>query len=266
MSNRVQDVNRIAGWLARRDLPELSASGIEAACGRPKVDLLILLGGSIPYGCERALEAWRAGLADRFMIVGGIGHTTPCLQRLLHERIPEMQTKGRAEADILAEYFQRAHGADPSEWILETQSFNCGENASFALRTLDQAGIHPETVLLMQDSSMQRRSHGNFEKEWEGRSTRFFSYAAYLPTVREAGGELVFEETLWGSWKMERFLTLILGEIPRLHDTPEGYGPLGKGYLPHIDVPEDVLAAFERLREEYGELVRKPWSPEQSEE
>ncbi len=263
MSRRCEDINLIGRFLARRDLPELTREAVENALGHPKFDLLILLGGNIPYGCETAFHAWRAGLAERLMIVGGIGHTTPSLQRLLRERCPEMETEGRAEADILSAYFQRTCRADPNDLILENRSFNCGENASFALRRLDEAGFRPETVLLMQDASMQRRTHGNFEKEWAGRSVRFFSYAAYRPVVREDRNGLTYDEScrVWGIWEMEHLLTLILGEIPRLHDTPEGYGPAGKGYLPHIEIPCEVLDAFERLREEYGDLVRRPWKP-----
>jgi hypothetical protein len=46
---------------------------------------------------------------------------------------------------------------------------------------------------------------------------------------------------------MERFVSLILGEIPRLRDDERGYGPKGRGFIAHVDVPDGVLAAFSRL-------------------
>lgn len=50
--------------------------------------------------------------------------------------------------------------------------------------------------------------------------------------------------------------SLLLGEIPRLSDTPDGYGPQGKGFLAHVDIPSAVQAAFNYLRQEYPGLVR----------
>ena len=48
---------------------------------------------------------------------------------------------------------------------------------------------------------------------------------------------------------MERYLTLLLGEIPRLRDDENGYGPRGKGFLAHVDIPEEVEAAFQLLQQ-----------------
>ena len=48
-------------------------------------------------------------------------------------------------------------------------------------------------------------------------------------------------------WSMDRFISLVLGEIPRLRDDEEGYGPLGKGFITHVDIHEEVEMAWERL-------------------
>ena len=57
-----------------------------------------------------------------------------------------------------------------------------------------------------------------------------------------------------GMWSMERYITLLMGEIPRLKD--EGYGPLGKDFLAHVEIPEEVLSAFEALKAEDSGLIR----------
>ncbi|KAL2444457.1 hypothetical protein ABEF95_016843 [Exophiala dermatitidis] len=49
-------------------------------------------------------------------------------------------------------------------------------------------------------------------------------------------------------WDPQRFFDLIMGEIPRLRDDENGYGPNGKGYIAHVDIPPDVEAAWSRLR------------------
>lgn len=49
-------------------------------------------------------------------------------------------------------------------------------------------------------------------------------------------------------------LQLILGEISRLRDDENGYGPRGKDFIVHVDVPEPVIGAYERLKKEYPEI------------
>jgi uncharacterized SAM-binding protein YcdF (DUF218 family) len=79
--------------------------------------------------------------------------------------------------------FERHYGLRRSEMILENQSANCGENAVNALAAARERGLRPETVILMQDSAMQRRMHFSFEKAWRGEGARFYGYAAHVPRV-----------------------------------------------------------------------------------
>jgi hypothetical protein len=51
------------------------------------------------------------------------------------------------------------------------------------------------------------------------------------------------------AWDFQRFVSLVLGEIRRLHDDENGYGPRGANYIEHVDVPAEVLAAYRRVRE-----------------
>ena len=48
-----------------------------------------------------------------------------------------------------------------------------------------------------------------------------------------------------------------MGEIPRLLDTQNGYGPNGADYIAHVDIPKAVLDAFEALRQDYASLIRE---------
>lgn len=41
-----------------------------------------------------------------------------------------------------------------------------------------------------------------------------------------------------------------MGEVPRLRDDAEGYGPLGKGFIAHVEVPPEVEAAWQTLRDD----------------
>jgi len=264
MTQIAKDVNILAAYLARRDIPALSREALMEKTGAPKADLLILMGGSIPYGCEVAARAYLDGLAERMMIAGGEGHTTPYLREHIHRRFPEIPVEGRAEADVILDFFSRAYGIRQREILRENRSANCGENAAFSLRVARENGLRRKTVLLMQDASMQRRMDAAFRKEWAGEETEFIGYSAVVPQVYADGKGLAFTEAsrVWGMWEMDRFLTLTMGEIPRLRDDENGYGPRGKGYIVHVELPSEVEEAFSRLSPVYGELVRRPWSRE----
>lgn len=69
-------------------------------------------------------------------------------------------------------------------------------------------------------------------------------------------GELDFEDAPLGMWDMPRYVRLLLGEIPRLVDDEHGYGPRGKGFLAHMDVPDGVVSAWARLRDVFPNMVR----------
>lgn len=51
----------------------------------------------------------------------------------------------------------------------------------------------------------------------------------------------------------DRFIDLIMVEIPRLKDDSNGYGPNGKGFISHVYILEEVLASYERLLSYYKE-------------
>lgn len=59
-----------------------------------------------------------------------------------------------------------------------------------------------------------------------------------------------------GVWDVRRFISLLLGEIPRLRDDATGYGPQGKGFIDHVDIPAEVEEAHGWLTERYPQLLR----------
>ena len=58
-------------------------------------------------------------------------------------------------------------------------------------------------------------------------------------------------------WDMDRYVNLLMGEIPRLTDGPEGYGPRGRQFIAHVDIPEEVQTAFEGLQKVFGTGIRE---------
>lgn len=55
----------------------------------------------------------------------------------------------------------------------------------------------------------------------------------------------------------ERLVSLVLGEIPRLRDDAEGYGPRGRSFIDSAgDIPANVVESWGRIKSLYPELLR----------
>jgi uncharacterized SAM-binding protein YcdF (DUF218 family) len=243
------DVNLVSDFLAERE-----AGGLAAG-----VDGVVLLGGSVLAAAELAFQAMRDGVARTLVIVGGIGHATPFLYDAVaaHPRYRDVPTAGRSEAEILAEIAIRHWQLAGVPTILETRSTNCGENAVECRRVLAAAGLRPAVLALVQDPTMQRRTHATFRCVWDaaGDDARLVSAPPFVPRVAATDDGVHFADEAHAAWPMPRFLSLLLGEIPRLRDDEAGYGPRGRGFLVHVAIPDDVLRAHARLAAQVGAAV-----------
>ncbi|MBP1041608.1 YdcF family protein [Vagococcus sp. BWB3-3] len=249
----ISDLNLISNYLAQRDFPNLNKETLLKQ-GLDGFDLVILFGGAIPAAADVLGELWQAGLVKKIMVVGGIGHTTDHLQAAFQSKIAN-----QPEAILFADYLTATYHVPVDSLLLETMSTNCGENVQFALDTLLASDYSPKQTLIMQDAAMQRRMGATFAKIWPTKLTQIYSYAPYLPLFSQSQDSLKLEPTIWGMWEPKRYIELILGEIPRLKDDLQGYGPQGKQFIAHVDIPEKVLRAFERLAHQFPKLVRKAY-------
>jgi uncharacterized SAM-binding protein YcdF (DUF218 family) len=249
-------VNRIARFLARRDISALTGEALRERIGQDRVDLLILLGNAIPGTAVLAAEAYKKGLARRILVSGGRGHSTP----YLIENIQKTQYSGllagvniqtTPEAPLLTRILCD-NGVPDAAVMIEAESVHCGDNAVKSLHAVGQAGMVVDTVLLIQDPTMQRRSHAAFEKVWP--QGVFISYAPFVPeAVCENGRwEVRVPDGMRPAWEWGRFIDLILGEIPRLRDDARGYGPLGRDFIVHVDIPPEVESGAEWLSRRFN--------------
>lgn len=247
------DINLLAGFCGVRDIDRLDPSSLHKNYGIDRADVLILFGGSIPAGCDTAAEGFLRGTASRLMIVGGEGHTTKSLRSSIHAKYPEIPTGGRMEADMMKDYITKKYGIQ--NILLERKSTNCGNNVTNALEVLNRSHIDAQHVILIQDASMQRRMSAGFSKH--APDIKVINYAAYRNPVQVKDGKLKFsKDTLWGMWEMEHYISLLMGEIPRLSNTKEGYGPKGHGYIAEVQIPETVMQAFQDLKQNHSEKIR----------
>lgn len=256
-NNIIKDFNLIIEFLAKRDIASLTKESLFKTYGIEQVDLLIVAGNCIPYIAEEAAKAYKNGLTKKLMFTGGEGHTTEILRYNIKNKYPHLITKNKTESDIFADLLEQVYDIKRTDLIIENTSTHSGENASNSLKTIQMINYIPKYVLLMQDPSLQRRLDASFKKEWINLDVTFINYAITIPYLKEINKKIEFGcDDFWGRWQIEHFLSLVLGEIPRLNDTKEGYGPKGKNFIIHVDIPFSVLNAFKNLKLNFKELIR----------
>ena len=255
LAQDARDFNTLAEFLARRDVPQLDAAALQNALGAPRADMVLLFGGSLPEGCRLAGQLWRAGLARKVMTIGGMGHTTAAFLERFESALPAGHSA--TEGECMKEYLQSAFGVPEEDLLVESASTNCGENVRFALRILQEQSALPASAIVLHDSTMQRRIGATLDRWWPENTTRFVHFAAYRARLEAGERGLVFAPNrIWGLWQPEHYMSLLLSEIPRLRDDEQGYGPNGRDFIAHVDIPEEAEAAWQRLAERYDHLLR----------
>lgn len=253
-SKIANDINILGKFCGTRDINELSQEKLLECYGIRQADVMVLFGGSILAGGDVLAEAIKNNIAKKYIIVGGAGHTTETLREIIHQEYPEIETKDLPEAEIFQRYLKTVYGCKAD--YLETQSTNCGNNITYLLDLLREENIGFKNIILSQDASMQRRMTSGLKKYVQGDIT-IINYATYTVNVLSTGEKLCYEKEIHGMWTIERYVNLLMGEIPRLADDENGYGPNGKNFIAHVDIPETVKIAFEELKSVYGDKTRE---------
>lgn len=242
--NMIQEWNTIIAYLSEQETVT------------EDYDLAILAGNSLPYLADEVIQLYQQGKVTAVMLVGGIGHATSFLRENFRKQ--GVIVSSLSETDMYLEYFNLKYGIEADQFLTESASTNSGENARFSLRKLQAANIQPKKVLLLQDPLLQRRIKAAFEKEWQGTNTVFTNYVPVVPFIKTSDETIVFEENrLNGLWEQDYFLSLALGEIPRLRNDKNGYGPKGRNYIGAIEIPENVIHSYEKLCQRYAYKLKR---------
>jgi uncharacterized SAM-binding protein YcdF (DUF218 family) len=231
-------VNTLVRFCARRDVPALTPAAIGGVA-----DVAILFGGSIVAGADVFAAAVQAGAAERYMIVGGRGHTTEALRGVLREQMGWTGTTPATEAALFERYLRQGYGVAVD--LIEQESTNCGNNVTNALALLRAEGVPHGRIILVQDATMQQRMDAGFRRHVPS-STRLVNYAAHQTFVND---ELAYDDPPAGMWPVDRYVSMLMGEVARLTDDADGYGPAGLGFIAHVDVPPSVRHAAGYLKE-----------------
>ena len=267
-----QAVNCLSQFLSHEEIrDEVALLRLVSDSTSQAPHVIVLCASAILSVAENVLSACQkipqASPPVILVLCGGFGHSTQLMHDAIavHPRFHTLadQLKGCAEARMLeaiAREFYDIKMTDSKTLsiglsvLVEDESTNCGSNASNSRKVLEKHGIHtPQTIVIAQDPTMSRRTKATFDKVYAGKDLpRILSWPTFVPQVMPARDVGAFEyetvgltdEQVLGLWDRERFLSLLVGEIPRLRDDSEGYGPKGRGYIGHVEIPDDVEAAW----------------------
>ncbi|MFN6202878.1 MAG: YdcF family protein [Acidobacteriota bacterium] len=180
-----------------------------------KVDLILTLGSNDTRVALHAADLWLAGFAPKLMMSGGSGKLT--------EKLFD-----RPEALLFAD-LARERGVPEEALITEPASTNTGENIVFSRRRLEELGLQPQSVMLVQKPYMERRAYATFRKFWPEIdpivSSPPISFADY-PTP-QLPRDLV--------------INLMIGDLQRIRHYP------ARGFQIEQEIPESVWQAAAEL-------------------
>ena len=225
-----KSINILSRFLGRRDIPELTQSALQSKFGFSQADAMVLFGGSILVGGDVLADAMKNNIAKTYLIVGGVGHTTPSLRENAKSALPCLDTSSLTEAEIFQAYLKEKYSLSAD--YLETASTHCGNNIT-------------NLLILTQDATMQLRMHATLRKYRP--DIQAINFASYEARVIEKNNALSYAEDIPGMWPITHYVKLLLGEIQRLTDDEHGYGPKGKDFLAHTPIPKDVQQAYQTL-------------------
>lgn len=187
----------------------------EAACAPTRADIILAAGSHDLRVPEYAARLFLEGAAPTVICSGGFGKITDGLWSV-------------PEGDVFAGRCI-ACGVPEKHILVEREAKNTGENFTLSKKLCLNAGLHPETGIIVCKPYMAKRAWATGSKQW--------------PEVRwqVRFPEIPFEEYCADGESLEREINLMTGDLQRLILYAE------KGFQVPVDVPERIWNAYERL-------------------
>ncbi|MFF3839423.1 YdcF family protein [Streptomyces sp. NPDC001930] len=166
---------------------------------------------------DAAVDLYKRGMAPLLVFTGATSPTT-------RERMP----CGEA-----VHYRERAIelGVPDSAVMVEPRARNTGENIRFSRDLLAEADIEVSSVLLISKPYEERRAYATARKLWLD------------VEIVSASSPMTLQDYVDSIGDARMVIDMLVGALQRLLIYPE------QGFMISQDVPADVLASYERLRQ-----------------
>lgn len=161
-----QNINILGKFCGKRDVERLTSEQLQKKYGIAQADIMVLFGGSILAGGDILAEAIKEKIAKRYVIVGGVGHTTETLRQKVQNEYSQIRTENLSEAEVFSRYISEVYGCQAD--FLEKDSTNCGNNITYLLELLKENNLACESIILCQDATMQNRMDAGMKKYGTG--------------------------------------------------------------------------------------------------
>jgi len=185
-----------------------------------KADAIFVLGNRDVRVADYAAQLFLDGWAP-IIIFSGSGD--------IHNNKPgREQFVNSTEAQVFADIAEQ-RGVPRSSIIVENKSQNTGQNYEFTIKMLEERGIKPKRIILVQKPYMERRTYAT-GKRW-------------LPNVEliVTSPPISIEHYPNESNQNEQWIHAMIGDLQRLKEYPK------KGFQIEQDIPLDVWKAYEYL-------------------
>ncbi|MGF1701793.1 YdcF family protein [Photobacterium makurazakiensis] len=180
-----------------------------------KSDCIFVLCSNDIRVAERAAQLYLEGYAPYIVFSGGVGALTEALF-------------GCSEAEAFATVAVDM-GVPESSILIEPQSTNTGENVQFTRALLEEKGLDPKSLILVQKPFMERRTYATFMRQWPGKE------------IMVTSPQISFDNYPNELLTYSDVINVMLGDLERIHVYPE------QGFSIEQDIPEDVWQAFNQL-------------------
>lgn len=166
---------------------------------------------------ERGSQLYLRGYGEYLIVSGGVG-------KLTADRF------AKPEAEVFAD-IAREMGVPDDKIIVENKSTNTGENVRFTYSLLQEKGLQPCSLILVQKPYMERRTYATFRKQWPDPRTEF--------TVTSP--QLDFASYPNQDNPRDLVIHVMVGDLVRIRDYP------ARGFQIAQGIPDEVWEASQRL-------------------
>lgn len=180
-----------------------------------KSDCMLVLGSNDPRVAEWSADLFREGWAPLMVISG-------------HEGVLTRGLYGKSEADYFADIAVQ-RGVPRERILIENRASNTGENILFSRALLQEKGLDPQRLILVQKPYMERRTFATFQKLWPGKQALVSS-----PPIRLA-------DYPTPELPLDYVINIMVGDFQRIMIYP------ARGFQVEQPVTPEARAAFETL-------------------